>query len=283
VDALLAWPGVELVVVAAPTGAHHAVAAAALRAGRHVVVDKPLAATVAEAADLVSLGGDRLAVFHQRRWDSDFLTLRAALHNGLIGAPATYLGRYDRFRPEVVDRWRERPGPGAGLLQDLGSHLVDQVLHLFGPPAAVTADVGVQRPGGTVDDYFHLVLSYGPLLAVLHAGSLVRAPGPRLELHGDAGSYVSGEPDGQIAALLAGRRPGPGWGTDGDPGTVTTVDGARAADRVPGAYPEFYRAMAAAVRGAGPVPVTGAAGLDVVRVLELAVRSSAEGRTLSLD
>lgn len=282
VEELLADPAIELVVVAAPTGAHHAVAAAALRAGRHVVVDKPMTATLAEADDLVALAGGRLAAFHQRRWDSDFLTLSACLHDGSIGRPATYLGRYDRFRPEPVDRWRERPGPGAGLLQDLGSHLVDQALHLFGLPAAVTADIGAQRPGATVDDYFHLVLSYGSLRVILHAGSLVRAPGPRLELHGDAGSYVSGDPDGQIAALLAGRRPGPGWGTDGDPGTVTTVDGARPAERVPGAYQTFYREMAAAVRGEGPVPVPAEEAREVVRVLEVAVRSSAEGRTVPL-
>lgn len=281
VDELLADPAVGLVVVAAPTGAHHAVAAAALRAGRHVVVDKPMTATLAEADDLVALSGGRLATFHQRRWDSDFRTLASCLHSGLIGRPGTYLARYDRFRPEPVDRWRERPGPGAGLLADLGSHLVDQALQLFGPPAAVTADVGAQRPGATVDDYFHLVLSYGPLRAVLHAGSLVRAPGPRLELHGDAGSYVSGDPDGQIAALQAGRRPGgPGWGSDGDPGTVTTADGARPADRVPGAYESFYRAMAAAVRGAGPVPVPAGEAREVVRVLELARLSSDEGRTV---
>lgn len=281
VEELLTDPAVELVVVAAPTGAHHAVAAAALRAGRHVVVDKPMTATPAEADDLVALGGGRLAVFHQRRWDSDFLTLSAYLHSGTIGSPGTYLARYDRFRPEPVDRWRERPGPGAGLLADLGSHLVDQALHLFGPPAAVTADVGAQRPGATVDDYFHVVLSSGPLRAILHAGSLVRAPGPRLELHGDAGSYVSGDPDGQVAALLSGRRPGsPGWGSGGDPGTVTTADGAGPAEQVPGAYETFYREMAAAVRGAGPVPVPAEQGREVVRILELARQSSAEGRTV---
>jgi len=277
---LLADPAVELVVVAAPTGAHHAVATAALRAGRHVVVDKPMTATLAEADDLAARSGGRLATFHQRRWDSDFLTLARCLHSGLIGRPATYLARYDRFRPEPDDRWRERPGPGAGLLQDLGSHQVDQVLHLFGPPEAVTADIGAQRPGATVDDYYHLVLSYGPLRAILHAGSLVRAPGPRLELHGDAGSYVSGDPDGQIAGLLAGRRPGPGWGTDGDAGTVTAGDGARPAERVPGAYQAFYREMAAAVRGTGPVPVPAQEAREVVRVLALARRSSAEGRTV---
>lgn len=286
VDELLADDAVELVVVAAPTAVHAEVAAAALRAGRHVVVDKPLAVTVVEADELVALAaaaGRQLAAFHQRRWDSDHLSLARCVHSGQLGRVATYQVRYDRFRPEVVDRWRERPGPGAGLLYDLGSHLVDQALQLFGPPATVWADVGSQRPGATVDDYFHLVLGYGPLRAILHAGSLVLAPGPRLEVHGDAGSFVWDGMDGQVAALLAGARPGEaGWGESGGAGTLTTVDGARPVDRVPGAYQDFYRGMAAAVRGEGPVPVPATEAREVIRVLETALRSTAEGRTIHL-
>ncbi len=286
VDDLLADAAVELVVVAAPTAVHAEVAAAALRAGRHVVVDKPLAVTVAEADELIGLAaaaGRQLAAFHQRRWDSDHLSLARCIRSGQLGEVATYLARYDRFRPEVVDRWRERPGPGAGLLYDLGSHLVDQALRLFGPPATVWADIGVQRPGGTVDDYFHLVLGYGPRRAILHAGSLVLAPGPRLEVHGDAGSVVWDGMDGQVAALLDGQRPGdPGWGETGGAGTLTTVDGARPVERVPGAYETFYRQMAAAVRGEAPVPVPAEQARDVLRVVECARRSSAEGRRLLL-
>jgi scyllo-inositol 2-dehydrogenase (NADP+) len=286
VDGLLTDPAVELVVVAAPTAVHFEIAAAALRAGRHVVVDKPLTVTVAEADELIALAaaaGRQLAAFHQRRWDSDYLSLTRCVHSGQLGRVSTYLARYDRFRPEVVDRWRERPGPGAGLLHDLGAHLVDQALLLLGLPATVTADVGTQRPGATVDDYFHVVLGYGPLRAILHAGSLVLAPGPRLEVHGDAGSFVSQGIDGQVAALLEGARPGdPGWGRTGGAAMLTTVDGARPAERVPGAYETFYRQLAAAVRGEGPVPVPAGAARDVVRVLECARRSSAEGRTLPL-
>ncbi|HZB51097.1 MAG TPA: oxidoreductase [Mycobacteriales bacterium] len=286
-DDLLTDPAVELVVVAAPTAVHAELAAAALRAGRHVVVDKPLAVTVAEADELVGLAaaaGRQLAAFHQRRWDSDHLSLARCVHSGQLGRVRTYQARYDRFRPEVVDRWRERPGPGAGLLYDLGSHLVDQALRLFGPPATVWADVGTQRPGAQVDDYFHLVLGYGPLRAILHAGSLVLAPGPRLEVHGDAGSFVWDGIDGQVAALLAGQRPGdPGWGETGGAGTLTTVDGARPVDRVRGAYETFYRQLAAAVRGEGPVPVPATEAREVIRVLQYAQRSSAEGRTLPLD
>ena len=286
VGSLLADPDVELVVVAAPNEVHHELAAAALRAGRHVVVDKPVTVTVAEADELIALSeryDRRLAAFHQRRWDSDHLSLARCVHTGQLGRVSTYLSRYDRYRPDPVDRWRERDEPGAGLLYDLGAHLVDQALQLFGLPATVTADVGTQRPGAVVDDYFHLVLGYGPLRAILHAGSLVLAPGPRLEVHGDRGSFVSREIDGQVAALLAGQRSGDeGWGLTGGSATLTTVDGERPAERVPGAYQTFYREMAAAVRGQGPVPVPAVQARDVVRVIECAGRSSAEGRTLPL-
>ena len=286
-DDLLADGTVELVVVAAPTAVHFELAAAALRAGRHVVVDKPLTVTVAEADELVALAaaaGRQLAAFHQRRWDSDFRSLTRCVHSGQLGRVSTYLARFDRFRPERQDRWRERPGPGAGVLYDLGSHLVDQALVLLGRPETVWADVGTQRSGAVVDDYFHVVLGYGSLRAILHAGSLVLAPGPRLEAHGDAGSFVSHGIDGQIPALLAGERPGdPGWGRSGGAATLTTVDGARPAERVPGAYETFYRQMAAAVRGEGPVPVPATEARDVLRVIECALRSSAEARTLRLD
>jgi scyllo-inositol 2-dehydrogenase (NADP+) len=287
VDELLADPGIELVVVAAPNAVHFELAAAALRAGRHVVVDKPLTATVAEADGLIALAAAadrRLAAFHQRRWDSDFLSLARSVDSGQLGRVSTYVGRFDRFRPERQDRWRERPGPGAGVFYDLGTHLVDQALVIFGLPATVWADIGTQRPGAVVDDYFHVVLGYGALRAILHAGSLVLAPGPRLEVHGDAGSFVSHGMDGQIPALLAGQRPGdPGWGESGGSAVLTTVDGARPAERVPGAYQTFYRQMAAAVRGRGPVPVPAEQARDVLRVIEHARLSSAEGRTVSLS
>ena len=286
VDDLLSDDGVELVVVAAPNAVHFELAAAALRAGRHVVVDKPMTVTAGEADALIALAATadrRLAAFHQRRWDSDYLSLTRCISSGLLGTANTYVARYDRFRPEPGDQWRERPGPGAGLLLDLGPHLIDQVLLLFGLPTAVTADVGRQRPGAAVDDYFHLVLGYGSLRAILHAGSLVLAPGPRFEVHGDVGSFVSRGPDGQVAALLAGQRPGDAsWGLTGGSATLTTVDGERPAERVPGAYETFYRQMAAAVRGEGPVPVPPEAARDVLRVIEAARLSSAGGRTVPL-
>ena len=215
---LLDDPEIELVVVAAPNAAHHELARAALLAGRHVVVDKPFTLTSAQADDLIDVAARedrRLTVFHQRRWDADYRTVRHCVQAGVLGRLGTYVARYDRFRPTVDAR--DRPIPGAGVLYDLGPHLIDQALHLFGLPDDVLADVTAQRPGSGADDYVHLVLRYGPLRVVLHAGSLVREPGPRFEVHGDAASLVTRGRDGQVAALLAGRRPGdPGWGAADD-------------------------------------------------------------------
>lgn len=289
---LLDDPAVELVVVAAPNAFHHDLTRAALEAGRHVVVDKPFTVTSAEADELIELAAQQerlLSVFHQRRWDSDFLTVERCVRGGVLGRVNTYLARYDRFRPEPQVRWREQVQPGAGLLYDLGSHLIDQALHLFGPPETVLADVRAQREGGVVDDYFHLVLGHPQLRVILHAGSLVRAPGPRFEVHGDAASFVKHGIDGQVAALLAGKRPGdPGWGMEDEDwhGSLTTEAGGlpltgRLAS-VPGAYESFYRQMAAAIRGGGPVPVTAEDARATIRVIECALESSTDGRTVPL-
>ena len=287
---MLEDPAVELVVVAAPTAAHDELASLALRAGRHVVVEKPLAPTAAQADELLRLAerqGRLLSVFHQRRWDGDFLTVQRCLRAGLLGSVSTFIARYDRFQPRPPGGWREQDLPGAGVLYDLGAHLVDQALQLFGPPATVLADVGTQRPGAAADDWFHLLLGYGELRVILHAGSVVRVPGPRFELHGDRGSFVKHGRDPQAAALEAGRRPGdPGWGAepaDQDGLLTTEVGGLEVSGRlttVAGTYELFYRQMARAILGEGQVPVTAASAASTVRVLEAARRSSREGRVV---
>jgi scyllo-inositol 2-dehydrogenase (NADP+) len=289
---LIQDPAVELVVVAAPNAVHYRLVGEALRAGRHVVVDKPFVPRSSEAEELIRLAereGRLLSVFQNRRWDNDYLTVERLLGVGLLGRVSTYVVRYDRFRPRLEGGWREEDQPGSGVLYDLGAHLVDQALHLFGLPATITADVGAQRPGALVDDYFHLVLGYGELRVILHAGSLVRAPGPHFEVHGDAGSFVKHGLDPQAVALEAGRRPGEaGWGSEPEDlyGTLTTeVGGLEVTGRVatvPGSYQTFYREMAAAIRGAGPVPVPAEEARNTIRVLECALRSSREGRTVGL-
>ena len=292
-EELLADPAVELVVVAAPNAVHHSLAAAALGAGRHVVVDKPFALATAEADRLNALATDtarRLSVFHNRRWDGDFLTVRRLLEAGALGEVAELSSRYDRFRPAPRGSWKEADVPGSGVLWDLGPHLVDQALVLFGRPRTVWADLGVQRAGVEAVDYVHLMLGYGRLRVLLHAGMLVRDPGPRFEVHGDRGSFVSYGLDTQEQALRAGVRPGdPGWGSGpaDRQGTLTCeVAGLEVRGRlagVPGAYESFYAAMAAAVAGEGPVPVAAAEARDTIAVIEHALASSREGRVVELD
>ena len=289
-DELLEDPAVALVVVAAPNAVHHELAGAALRAGRHVVVDKPFTLSTAEADELIELAAAadrRLSVFHNRRWDADFLTVRRCLETGLLGSVSSFVSRYDRFRPGPKGSWKEQAVPGSGVLWDLGPHLIDQALQLFGMPKTVWADVGVQRPGVEAVDYVHLALGYGRLRALLHAGMEVRDPGPRFEVHGDRGSFTKHGMDRQEEALRAGGRPGdPDWGTEPPDrhGTLTTeVAGLELHGRLasaPGAYGTFYAQMAAAIAHDGLVPVTPAEARDTVQVIELALQSAHEGRVV---
>jgi scyllo-inositol 2-dehydrogenase (NADP+) len=289
---LLVDPAVELVVVAAPNAVHHKLAAAALRAGRHVVVEKPFVVRAADADDLIALAerhGRLLSVFQNRRWDNDFRTVERCVRVGVLGEVSTYIARWDRYRPQPKVGWLEEDRPGSGVLYDLGVHLIDQALHLFGRPATITADISAQRPGVVVPDYMHVVLGYGALRVILHAGSLLRAPGPRFEVHGDKGSFVKHGIDPQEAALRAGVRPGdPRWGQDPENlhGTLTTdVDGLEVTGRLrtlPGAYETFYREMARAIRGESPVPVDPRDARNTIWLIERALESSRESRTVEL-
>jgi scyllo-inositol 2-dehydrogenase (NADP+) len=267
---LLEDPAVELVVVAAPNAVHHELAAAALAAGRHVVVDKPFTLTTADADDLIALAErqDRLlSVFQSRRWDGDFLTVRRCLEAGLLGRVSSFESRYERFRPALKGGWKEEDVPGSGLLWDLGPHLIDQALQLFGLPETVWADLQVQRPGVEAVDWVDLVLGYGRLRVLLRAAMEVRDPGPRFEVHGDRGSLLT-------------------WGLDRpevDATLTTEVAGLELRGRLaglPGDHGAYYAAMAAAVAGQGPVPVTAAEARDVIMVIEHALESGRQGRVV---
>ncbi len=207
---LIARDDIDLVVIATPNDTHHPLARDALRAGRHVVVDKPFTVTLDEARELVALAehhGRVLSVFHNRRFDGDFLTLRQLVRDGALGRVVEMTSRHDRFRPEVRQRWRESDGPGAGLWFDLGPHLVDQALQLFGPPRAITLALDRTRDGALADDWFACHLRYDRLHVHLHAGMLVAASAPRLAVHGTAASFVKDGLDPQEDALKAGVRP----------------------------------------------------------------------------
>lgn len=278
---------IDLVVLPTPNATHAALAAQALAAGKHVVVDKPFTVTVAEARGLVELAQARgriVSVFQNRRWDADFLTLRQVIESDAVGEPVQLESRFDRFRPQVPDRWRDRAGPGSGLWYDLGPHLVDQALQLFGPPQAIFLDLATQRDGATTDDRFHALLRYDRLRVVLHASTLAAAATPRFELHGTRGSYLKYGLDAQEEALKAGGTPGaPGWGVDPRPGTLTTASGSASVLNLAGDYRQYYLALRDAIRGIGPNPVSPSEALAVMTVLELGRQSDEARRELPLD
>ncbi|WP_242116128.1 oxidoreductase [Sphingomonas lacusdianchii] len=272
-QALIDDDSIDLVVIATPNDSHAPLAQAALAAGRHVVVDKPLAIDDEDAVALVQLArgaGRLLSVFHNRRWDSDFLTVERLLRDDALGEVMLAEFRWDRFRPAIKPGWREEGGPGSGLLNDLGPHMIDQAIRLFGMPDAVAGDVTQQRPAAGVDDYFEIVLRYGARRVTIGSASLVAAPRPRFALHGTKGSFVKYGIDPQEAVLRAGGMPGDsGYGIEPEAQWGVLTDGEGAARPVrseAGDWRGYYRAMRDAIRGEGAVPVD---PVDAVRGLRI--------------
>jgi predicted dehydrogenase len=292
-QALIARGDIDLVIVPTPNDTHHPLARAALQAGKHVVVDKPFTLTQAEAVDLGTLaaqGGRLLSVFHNRRWDGDFLTMRALVASGRLGRLTHFESHFDRFRPTVRARWREQAGPGSGLWVDLGSHLLDQALQLFGTPQAMSVDLMTQRDHAVANDAFHALLRYadGPRV-ILHASALAAAPGARFTLHGTRGSFVKTGLDPQEDCLKAGQRPDghAPWSLPAETATLMLQD-AQNPDEVqagalpvqPGRYRAYYEAVRDAILGRGPNPVSAAEATQVMALLDLGVASNAARREL---
>ena len=284
--AVLADPTIGLIVLATPDALHAEQAEAALKAGKPVVVDKPFALNLADARRLVEMSettGVPLSVFQNRRWDADFLALRAELASGRLGQVVTVESRFDRHRPLVRDRWRENDGDGVWM--DLGPHLVDQILTLFGMPEAIACDLAIQRPSGQTPDWAHAVLRYPDKRVVLNAAMVSAAPDVRFAVHGTKGSWLKSGLDVQEDQSKAGMAVGaPGWGVDPKPGTF--VDG-ETGERTPapgpaGHYQAFYAGIATALRGEGPAPVTSRQALQVMEVLDAGLRSGASRREVAL-
>jgi predicted dehydrogenase len=275
---------VDLVVIASPNETHAPLAELAMRAGRNVVVDKPFTIAVEEARHLAAVAAEKnvlLSVFQNRRWDSDYLTVQDAIRQDLVGRIVLFESRIDRYRPDVRDRWREIPGPGAGLLYDLGPHLIDQTLLLFGIPDNVQATLAKQRRGARTDDYFQLVLRYGEMVATLGAGSLVSGGSARFSLHGERASVVKQKPDIQEDQLRAGVVPGSkDWGLDPDDAVLYTgaTGDARALKAARGDQRGYYVALREALLGRAPNPVPPEQGASVMAIIEAAFRSEKEGR-----
>lgn len=273
----------DLVVIASPNDSHFPIAQQALEAGKHVVVDKPFTVSLQEADELIRLAAEKrrvLSVFHNRRWDSDFRTVRELMPQ--LGQVMLFEAHWDRFRPAIKQGWREAPQPGGGLLSDLGPHMIDQALQLFGAPEAIEADILAQREGAAVDDYFDLTVHYGRARVCLRSSTLVAAARPRFAIHGTGGSFVKYGLDPQEAQLKAGLRPHDGaFEVDPNDGTFTHPDGR--VEHVPskrGNYLAYYDAMAAAILDDGPVPVTAEDARDGLMLIGLARDAARQGRKI---
>lgn len=286
--AVLDDPNVALVVIATPNTSHFDLARRALQAGKHVVVDKPFTVTSNEAGELVDLAQSQrriLSVFHNRRWEGDFITIRELVQRGVFGSVVLYEARFDRFRSEPRPAaWRESSDPGSGILYDLGSHLIDQALLLFGMPLAITADVRRERAFGGSDDAFDIWLHHEQRKVILTAGMLVREKTPRYTVRGTAASFLKFGLDPQEAALASGgsphdedfgREPREQWGT------LFTANGEEIVPTEPGRYVAFYENVRDAIHEGAPLAVRAEDALQVIRLIELAMQSSRERKTVS--
>jgi scyllo-inositol 2-dehydrogenase (NADP+) len=287
------WDEIDLLVVATPNLAHVPLAQAAIDRQIAVVVDKPMALDARSAARLgarATSAAVPLSVFHNRRWDSDLLTLRRLLSGGELGTVLRFESRFERWRPDgPAQLWRAGSvADGGGQLLDLGTHLIDQALLLFGPVTSVYAEIATVRPGHESEDDVFLALSHhSGVISHLRASAITAAPGPRLRVLGSTGAFVIESLDSQEDALRAGRRPddGSAWGVEplSNWGTLVRGDDSVPVTPEPGDWPAFYLQMEAHLRGRGPVPVDPADAVLGLTVLEAARESAATGAVIDLD
>lgn len=295
VESLLNDPDITLVVIATPNASHFDLAQQALLAGKHVVVDKPFTLTSAQAQQLIDLAYRRsqiISVHHNRRWDGDFQTIQQILKLGCLGRLVEYEAHFDRFRSSLkLGAWREEAAPGSGILFDLGSHLLDQAQVLFGLPTTLTADIRIQRPGGKVDDYFELVLTYGELKVILKAGMLVREQGPHFILHGTEGSFVKYGMDPQEEALKRGLSPLEvmDWGSEPQAqwGTLNTqlvgLHFYGQVETIRGCYQAYYENIYNAIAHGAELAVKPEEARNTIRMIELAMQSHERKCTVAYE
>ncbi len=286
VSLILEDDDIDLIVIATPNTSHFELATQGLMANKHIVVEKPFTITTNEADKLIKLAKERklvLTVHHNRRWDSDYLTVKKVIEGNLLGNIVEYESHFDRFRNTLKkNAWREENNPGSGILYDLGSHLIDQALCLFGLPMEVTADIGIQREGGKTDDYFHIILHYDKLRAILKAGMLVREPLLHFILLGDKGSFVKYGMDVQETALKEGITPEntENWGAEPEilHGRLNTemngvhLMGVVESER--GDYRKYYQNVYNAILGKEELVVKAEEARNTIRVIELAIESN---------
>jgi scyllo-inositol 2-dehydrogenase (NADP+) len=290
-EELLAEKNVELVVVNTPSVTHYDYAKQTILAGKHLIVEKPFTATVEQAEELIELAKKKkvkLSVYQNRRFDSDFRTVKKILDEGWLGNIVEAEMHYDRYVPELSYKThKETPTPAVGCLYDLGSHLVDQALQLFGMPLSVFADITINRPGSKVDDYIDLKLFYPGYRVILKSSYYVRESMPGYQIHGTLGSFIKHKTDIQETDLQAHKKPGgDDWGieTEGQKGLLHTVkDGKIIKEFVPslrGNYGDYYDGIYNAIRNNADVPVPGEDGMRVIQVLQAATKSNKEKKVI---
>lgn len=294
-DDIIFDEAVDLVVIAVPNIAHYSIAKRALENNKHVVVEKPFTVDTAQADELISIANTKkliLTVYQNRRWDSDFRTIKNIINGDLLGNVVEYEAHFDRFRPELkVNSWKELKDSGTGVLYDLGVHLIDQALCLFGKPKEVFADLRIQREGSVTVDNFELILNYEKLKVILKSGMLVRRLGPRYIVTGTKGSFVKYGIDNQEECLKQGQIPKniENWGleSENDWGILDTmVDGMNISGKVEskaGDYRLFYKNIYRAISGGGKLEITPNDARDTIRVIELAQKSDLEKRWIKFE
>ena len=291
---LLADELVEVIVVNTPNPYHYDMAEAALKAGKHVVVEKPFTNTTKEGEQLIALAEEKgrvLTVFQNRRWDSDFLTVQKVLAADVLGQVVEYEAHYDRFRNYIQpDTWKEDDGPGSGILYNLGSHMIDQALVLFGLPQTLFAKLSIQRTGGKAPDAYHLILGYDSMQVVLKSSYLVRDQGPRYKLLGSQGTFTKYGLDPQEDLLKLGvspdnsrigQEPEEDWGTLDTEFSGLQLRGTVASEA--GDYTQFYNNLYQALQGKEALTVPAEEALNVIRLIELAYQSNESGQELSVN
>lgn len=287
-------PDIDLVVVTTPSPDHYQFVHDALIAGKHVVVEKPFTPTVEEADKLIQLSKEKgkvLSVFHNRRWDGDFLTIQQILKQGLLGEVMEAEFHWNGFNPHVSNNWRDQEGQGTGVFYDLGVHLLDQAVCLFGMPETIFADIQIQRENGLSDDYFDVTLGYENNLKVtIKSSKFVKDHGPRYIMHGDQGSFIKYGLDPQEQELIDGKTPASSanWGKEQKEmwGTLTTSIGdlqiTGKIETIPGAYQDFYQNISDHIQGVSDLAVKSEEARMNILLIELALKSHQEKRVITV-
>ena len=291
-DELISDASLELIIVNTPDVTHFDYCRAALEAGKHVIVEKPFAFTVAEGELLIKLAAEKgriLTVFQNRRWDGDFRTIRKILDENQLGRILEYRAAFQRFRPQIADTWKERSDRFVGIVYNLGPHLVDQAICLFGKPTGVFAQIRKQRPNSQIDDFCHIILIYPDLQVTLTAGMMMKEPIASYVLHGTNGSFIKHGIDPQEDQLRAGMLPtelGYGLDTPQNFGSLVYEQNGETiretVETLPGNYQYFYNAVADSIRKQSAPPVSPTENLLVIRILEAAYQSNEENRVVDL-